>query len=379
MGSALPTHCLKTASSQPATLPLREQSPLQTMPGVMNLESVACARCDDGFEPKAKIVNSNGELFHSSCFVCAQCFRPFPDGVFYEFEGRKYCEHDFHVLFAPCCAKCGEFIVGRVIKAMNGSWHPKCFTCEMCHKELADLGFIKNQGRALCHECNDKVKATSAGKYMCQKCRSVIDGEPLRFRGEVYHPYHFNCTACGIELTASAREVRTRPGYTANELNELYCLRCHDKMGIPICGACRRPIEERVVTALGKHWHVEHFVCAKCEKPFLGNRHYERKGLAYCETHYHQLFGNLCYVCNQVIQGDVFTALNKAWCVNHFACSSCDQKMTVNTKFYEVDLKPVCKKCSDRYPRELRLRLKKYHENEAARDQGREQMNMTAK
>ena len=36
-------------------------------------------------------------------------------------------------------------------------------------------------------------------------------------------------------------------------------------------------------------------------------------------------------------------------CVNHFACSSCDQKMTVKTKFYEVDLKPVCKKCYDRY------------------------------
>lgn len=87
-------------------------------------------------------------------------------------------------------------------------------------------------------------------------------------------------------------------------MNELYCLRCHDKMGIPICGACRRPIEERVVTALGKHWHVEHFVCAKCEKPFLGHRHYEKRGLAYCETHYHQLFGNLCFVCNQVIGGD---------------------------------------------------------------------------
>jgi hypothetical protein len=33
---------------------------------------------------------------------------------------------------------------------------------------------------------------------------------------------------------------------------------------------------------------------------FLCVRHYERKGLAYCETHYHQLFGNLCQVCNQV-------------------------------------------------------------------------------
>lgn len=75
-------------------------------------------------------------------------------------------------------------------------------------------------------------------------------------------------------------------------------------MGVPICGACRRPIEERVVTALGKNWHVEHFVCAKCEKPFLGHRHYENRGLAYCETHYHQLFGNLCFICNQVCAGD---------------------------------------------------------------------------
>ena len=40
---------------------------------------------------------------------------------------------------------------------------------------------------------------------------------------------------------------------------------------------------------LGKHWHIEHFACAKCEKPFLGNRHYERKGLAYCAAHYHQV------------------------------------------------------------------------------------------
>ena len=108
--------------------------------------------------------------------------------------------------------------MGRVIKAMNASWHPKCFCCEMCHKELADLGFVKNQGRALCHECNDEVKATAEGKYMCQKCRSVIDGEPLRFRGEVYHPYHFNCTGCNKELTSSAVEVKSRPGYTANEL-----------------------------------------------------------------------------------------------------------------------------------------------------------------
>lgn len=85
----------------------------------------------------------------------------------------------------------------------------------------------------------------------------IIDDAPLRFRGEVYHGYHFNCTSCNVELDSTAREVKSRPGFAANDMNELYCLRCHDKMGIPICGACRRPIEERVVTALGKHWHVE--------------------------------------------------------------------------------------------------------------------------
>ena len=69
---------------------------------------------------------------------------------------------------------------------------------------------------------------------------------------------------------------------------------------VPTC--YRRPIEERVVTAMGKHWHVEHFACARCEKPFLGHRHYEKNGLAYCQYHYHQLFSQLCYHCNGVIK-----------------------------------------------------------------------------
>uniref|UniRef100_A0A182Q753 LIM zinc-binding domain-containing protein n=1 Tax=Anopheles farauti TaxID=69004 RepID=A0A182Q753_9DIPT len=329
----------------------------------MSLGTMHCTRCDEGFEPHERIVNSNGQLWHTQCFVCAQCFRQFQDGIFYEFEGRKYCEKDFHILFAPCCNKCNNFVIGRVIKAMAANWHPQCFTCERCSIPLADSGFIRNQNRALCHDCNRKEKEVGLGKHICNKCHGVIDDAPLRFRGEVYHGYHFNCTACGAELDSSAREVKNRSGYAANDMNELYCLRCHDRMGIPICGACRRPIEERVVTALGKHWHVEHFVCAKCEKPFLGHRHYEKRGMAYCETHYHQLFGNLCFVCNQVIAGDVFTALNKAWCVHHFSCSICDQKLDQKSKFFEYDEKPVCKKCYERFPNELRRRLRISHEN----------------
>lgn len=129
----------------------------------------------------------------------------------------------------------------------------------------------------------------------------MIENDILRYKGETYHPYHFNCKSCGIELNASAREAK----------GDLYCLRCHDKLDIPICSACHKPIDqERIVYALGKQWHVEHFACAQCEIPFNGSRHYEKRGLAYCETHYNSLFGELCFVCNKKISGDGMKCLN---------------------------------------------------------------------
>lgn len=48
------------------------------------LANAVCERCHSRFDPTERIVNSNGELYHENCFVCAQCFRQFPDGLFYE-------------------------------------------------------------------------------------------------------------------------------------------------------------------------------------------------------------------------------------------------------------------------------------------------------
>lgn len=41
----------------------------------------------------------------------------------------------------------GDFVIGRVIRADGQCWHTKCFKCISCQCELADIGFIKNQGR----------------------------------------------------------------------------------------------------------------------------------------------------------------------------------------------------------------------------------------
>uniref|UniRef100_A0AAZ3P6H9 LIM zinc-binding domain-containing protein n=2 Tax=Oncorhynchus tshawytscha TaxID=74940 RepID=A0AAZ3P6H9_ONCTS len=66
------------------------------------LANAICERCKSGFAPAEKIVNSNGELYHEGCFVCAQCFQQFPEGLFYEVT-FTYCSPltITHALLSP--------------------------------------------------------------------------------------------------------------------------------------------------------------------------------------------------------------------------------------------------------------------------------------
>ena len=108
-----------------------------------------CLHCKDQLDDHSRIINTNGDLYHKHCFVCAQCFQEFPGGEFFEAEGRRYCRHDFQVLFAPCCSKCSEFILGRVIRALNSAWHPNCLTCQVCQQPLASQGFTKESSHVV--------------------------------------------------------------------------------------------------------------------------------------------------------------------------------------------------------------------------------------
>ena len=38
-------------------------------------------------------------------------------------------------------------------------------------------------GLALCHDCNAREKAAAIGKYICYKCKTIIDeGPPLKYK-----------------------------------------------------------------------------------------------------------------------------------------------------------------------------------------------------
>jgi len=329
----------------------------------LNLDNKCCSRCLEPINPTDKILQYQGEFFHEDCFVCAQCFQPFPNGEFYDFEGDRYCLHCYQVLYAPECQKCGEFVNGEVVKALDHDWCKACFKCAECEDPLFEKAFVPFRYRAqmtelvkiVCQVCHDIFRKAQQGKDICQFCWLPIEKEEsqnkLRFKGDPYHSYHFTCHSCDCELTGSAREHKGR----------LLCRKCYDKSEIAICSACRRPIEGRVVRALGKSWHAQHFVCCYCEKPFMHDTYFigPGDGKPYCEYHYNKVFGDTCTYCSEVIQTQVIATLEKRWCEHCFRCYCCHKHMSPKEKFIEFDMKPVCKKCFEHFPYELKKRLKK--------------------
>ncbi|CAD6191937.1 unnamed protein product [Caenorhabditis auriculariae] len=232
-----------------------------------------CDRCKVPFEQNESFLAVDSTSWHLRCFLCAQCFEPISDATYYNVDGRMYCEHDFKVLYAPICAKCGEFVIGHVIKSINCSYHPDCFKCSECSNNL-DEGVYIFDAKLYCSDCNKFLERKPT--YICKKCKQLVDeDEFLHFEGEIYHASHFDCSDCKKTLTKNARQKD----------KDLFCERCFD-LRCESCADCRTPIDpqkERSILVLGRHYHLNHFRCAACGQPFAGKEHYERGNKAFLQ------------------------------------------------------------------------------------------------
>jgi len=108
------------------------------------------------------------------------------------------------------------------------------------------------------------------------------------------------------------------------------------------CTACDKPIVGQVVTALGRTWHPDHFVCAHCRQELGTKNFFERDGQPYCEPDYHHLFSPRCAYCNGPILDKCVTALEQTWHPDHFFCAQCGCQFG-EEGFQEKDGKPYCK------------------------------------
>ena len=65
-----------------------------------------------------------------------------------------------------------------------------------------------------------------------------------------------------------------------------------------MCAACKKPILHKVLDALGRQWHPEHFTCTSCDMELSNATYYESNGRPYCEKDFHELYAPRCAYCN---------------------------------------------------------------------------------
>ncbi|XP_043415887.1 transforming growth factor beta-1-induced transcript 1 protein isoform X3 [Prionailurus bengalensis] len=97
------------------------------------------------------------------------------------------------------------------------------------------------------------------------------------------------------------------------------------RRGVPtqtkgLCGSCNKPIAGQVVTALGRTWHPEHFICGGCSMSLGGSSFFEKDGAPFCPECYFERFSPRCGLCNQPIR-HVFMSVRAAPTVAGTSCS----------------------------------------------------------
>ncbi|XP_062257441.1 LIM domain-binding protein 3-like isoform X2 [Platichthys flesus] len=109
-----------------------------------------CARCNT--KVMGEVMHALRQTWHTTCFVCAACGKPFGNSLFHMEDGEPYCEKDYISLFSTKCHGC-DFPVeagDKFIEALGHTWHDTCFVCAVCHVNLEGQPFYSKKDKPLC-------------------------------------------------------------------------------------------------------------------------------------------------------------------------------------------------------------------------------------
>jgi len=192
-----------------------------------------------------------------------------------------------------------------------------------------DLDSLLNN---LTQQMNNIDVSNPISRGACATCKGAILGEMIQALGKTFHPEHFSCGNCKNPLGSKSF-------YEYN--GEPHCENCYQELFCHKCAHCDKPVLDRCITAMGKKWHPDHFICTQCLLPFKNGTFFERDGKPYCEQDFFGVFAPKCGSCNEPIRGDCINALGKQWHPEHFACAYCQKAFNGGT-FFEYGGKPYC-------------------------------------
>ncbi|MBN1318957.1 MAG: protein DA1 [Anaerolineales bacterium] len=147
------------------------------------------------------------------------------------------------------CRRCQKRITGQYIKALDYVWHPDCFICPVCKKNIRDRNFVAHKGWPYHEACYQKRFSPR-----CAGCGESITGNYIKAMGKPWHAEHFRCAECGQPL-------RGNHFYEKDGLP--FCEKDYYTLFGEICVVCGQPIRETFIT---NGWGEKY--CQRHEKEF---------------------------------------------------------------------------------------------------------------
>uniref|UniRef100_A0A8C0WM52 Actin-binding LIM protein 2 n=1 Tax=Castor canadensis TaxID=51338 RepID=A0A8C0WM52_CASCN len=178
---------------------------------------------------------------------------------------------------------------------------------------------------------------------LCNTCGNVCKGEVLRVQNKYFHIKCFVCKACGCDLAEGGFFVRQGEHICTQDYQRLYGTRCF---------SCDGFIEGEVVSALGKTYHPNCFVCAVCRLPFPpGDRVTFNGKECMCQkcspptsggggVHLSQGLRSCGGCALEIKNGQALVALDKHWHLGCFKCKTCGKLL--NAEYISKDGLPYC-------------------------------------